>query len=232
METFQSPGERMVATFRRFLMLVMAVSGSAAAAPAIDAIARCADGDTPAAARIDACDQVLAGAHDVQVRSNAYLHRAEVHFLNGRGDAAFADGAQAIALDPDNLLAYAQRGQHHNAHFEYERAIADFSVVIARQPDAFNSRLGRALAYAELGRHELAVADYDVAVGLAPDDAGLVWNRGLSHAALKRWDDARADFERTIALSPDYAGEFERACFGPDPERRVLANWPRCEGGR
>lgn len=222
----------MTATLRTLLLTAVAACASAVAAPTPDAIARCADRQTPAAARIDACTQVIAGPHDAQVLSNAYLHRADAHFINGRGDPALADGAQAIALDPDNLLAYAQRGQHYSAYFEYERAIADFSVVIARRPDAFNSRVGRAYSNAQLGRHELAVADYDVAVGLAPDDAGLLWNRALSHEALKRWAEARADFERTIALSPDYAGEFDRSCFGPDPGRRVLANWPRCEGGR
>ena len=224
----------MIEMLRTLLMTAVAANASAVAppVPAADALARCADRQTPVAVRIDACSQVIAEAHDAQVRSNAYLHRADAHFLNGRGDRAFDDGAQAIALDPDNLLAHAQRGQHHNAYFDYERAIADFSVVIARRPDAFNSRAGRAYAQAQLGRHEAAIADYDVVVALAPDDAGPVWSRGLSHAALKHWAEARADFEHAIALSPDYAGEFDRACFGPDPGRRVLANWPRCENGR
>lgn len=224
----------MIAMLRTLLMTAVAANASAVAppVPATDATARCTDRQTPAAARIDACSHVIAGPHDAQARSNAYLHRADAHFINGLGDRAFADGTQAIALDPDNLLAYAQRGQHYNAYYEYERAVTDFSVVIARRPDAFNSRAGRAYAQAQLGRHEAAIADYDVVVALAPDDAGPVWSRGLSHAALRRWADARADFERAIALSPDYAGEFDQTCFGPDPGRRVLANWPRCENGR
>lgn len=224
----------MTATLRTLLLTAVAACASAVAAPAPDAIARCADPETPAAERVDACGRVIADAPDAQVRSNAYLQRAQAHFLGGRGDHAFADGAQAIALDPENLLAYAQRGQHYSAYFEYERAIADFSVVIARRPDAFNSRVGRAYANAQLGRHELAVADYNVVVGAEPGVVDHVWGRAISHAALKRWAEARADYTRAIALWPDFADEFDRSCFGPDPDsgRRVLANWPRCEDGR
>lgn len=103
---------------------------------------------------------------------------------NGEYDLAIADFSQAIALEPDNALAYFDRGIAYGSKGDYDLAIADFGQAIALNPD-------------------LSIADSGQSITLNPDAADTYYTRGRNHASEERYALAIACYNQAILLNPN-----------------------------
>jgi len=130
------------------------------------------------------------------VREGGEAHRlakyksALIHFNN------------AIALDPDNSLAYSSRGAVYVAQGRYSLAIADLDKAISIAPDHADSYFHRGEAYRKTGDMERAAADYTTAIALNPDNAKAYIRRATAYAKLGKNKEAAADLKKFLQYAP------------------------------
>jgi len=146
---------------------------AAAAAPdrneVAKALAACQDEDKLAEMRARACT-FIAAMHEIEpeIRAEALLNRAILRQGEHDIDAAIADLAAAIALNPNYPAIYAQRAEAYEQKGQLELALADRTKVIELEPSA-EGYTARAIVYGGLGQGRNAEADYRAALALEPD---------------------------------------------------------------
>ncbi len=122
----------------------------------------------------------------------------------GNYEGAVEDFNQAIALDPQNALAYNKRGDAYYRLGDYEQAQADSSQAILLNPQDVNAYFDRGFAFYGLGKYKKAIADYNQAIKLNSKDAYAYYGRGLARAQSKDNKGAIEDFSKAITLKPEY----------------------------
>jgi tetratricopeptide (TPR) repeat protein len=107
----------------------------------------------------------------------------------------------ALAIDPDNWVAYTNRGFARRAT-DPEAALADYSAAIARNPRWYLPFFNRGNLRQERGDLAGAVADHTRVLELLPDDPRGWTNRGWARQAQEDWKGAIADYERALDVAP------------------------------
>jgi len=115
---------------------------------------------------------------------NRGLARAEI----GEPDAAFADFAAAIAVDPAADVPYMNRGDLFRHLGKLADAVIDYGAAIERVPTDPYYRRSRAMVLHLLGRHAEAIVDYDVSIQVDPAFARGRENRARAAAGLPPLD--------------------------------------------
>ena len=142
-----------------------------------------------------------------------YIRRGRAHHDLGNIEAAAADFAVAIAIDPniEKDLAWAKNllGQGDRALQEghYEQAIEHYSRALLlnkRYAAAYNNR---GLAYAFAGYYERAIADFTEVVDIDGSAAGY-GNRGRAHDRAGDYEKAIADLTEAIGIGDNSAGDY------------------------
>ncbi len=135
---------------------------------------------------------------------------ARTHFWIGTAwmehdhDRAATGLRQAIALDPDFVLARAQLGTlllNHGDTAEAERTLAD---TAARDPRNVVVWIDLGIARERLGNQEGAVSALRAAVDAEPNRPGAHYNLGRLLEAAGDTDSAVAAYRRTLDLEPGY----------------------------
>jgi len=153
-----------------------------------------------------AVGSVVPGTEPVEGLADAYFRLGWLHQVPiGDDEQAIADYDQAIALKPDDAVAYNNRGAAYADKGDLAHAIADYEQAITRKPNFAVAYNNRGLAYADKGDLDHAIADYDQAIALKPDFAWAYVNRGAAYDDKGDLDRAIADFSQAIALKPDVA---------------------------
>jgi tetratricopeptide (TPR) repeat protein len=135
-----------------------------------DPLTTCNDSPDPVA-QIQGCTEyIAAGQSTNQNLAVAYLNRAIAHSMTGKQEAAFADFAKAIELDPESPLAPYNRGNLHLDTGKYDLAIADFTRAIEIEPFFALAHYNRGLAYEKAGDRLAAKADYQQTLALDPSE--------------------------------------------------------------
>jgi lipoprotein NlpI len=137
-----------------------------------------------------------AAADAVRVRGEAYLNQ-------GKHDLAIHAFDSAIALRPNDHLAFRSRGAAHRAKDEIDRAIQDFDRAIELKPDFASAINSRGFAYQLKGDYERASRDFDRAIELAPANPAAYRNRANTRFILGRFADAATDLERSVKVHAD-----------------------------
>jgi tetratricopeptide (TPR) repeat protein len=167
-------------------------------------------------------------------RSMTFISRATLYALQQQHDAALADFAQALRLDPTRAEIYVRRGQVWLAKREPDRALADFDEALRRdigdrsfysgvgmtQRDERRTRdrtqhdsaayLGRGQAWLQKGNFESALGEFDAAIRVNPGSPMLFAVRALARQERGDLDGAIADFSEVIRLNPNDAGAYNR----------------------
>ncbi len=111
---------------------------------------------------------------------------------------------RAIAVEPNNYVAYNNRG---NAHFEagdFDNAMADFDAAIALDPAYAKSYYNRGNVRKKLRDLPGALVDANKAIALHPAYYQAYNNRGIIKQVLDDPGGALSDFDQALALKPDY----------------------------
>lgn len=165
-------------------------------------------------------------------RAKALTARARNHFRDLAFDAALADYARALTLDPGSLPAHQGRAIALRALGRYEEALADLDRAEEIAPGGFLAARERGETYRRMGRLHEALTALDRAHALVPADAVTLAGRGLVRQRLDRMADALDDFDRAVALRPDYTWALVRRarvrCVLGDPAG-ALADLDRAE---
>ena len=119
---------------------------------------------------------------------------------------AFADLAQAIALEPKNAELYYDRALWRLASRSPADVGADIETALKLKPDYANALMLRAHMRLAAGELDKAGADFDAAVKAAPDRPDLELGAAQAYAQARRFDRAIARYDAWIAK---YPGSFD-----------------------
>jgi Tfp pilus assembly protein PilF len=154
---------------------------------------------------LDLWNDVIAKNTDLRAPyvERAYIARGFVHFDAGRMEAAGADFARALELNPRSPDAHVARGSLHFGNARLPEALADFDRAIALDPNYASAYDKRCAAKIGLGRAPDALADCEKAVALDPKNHEAWINMGvIYHRLLKRPAQAAESYRRALAIEP------------------------------
>lgn len=144
--------------------------------------------------------------------ASGYVKRGLACLEEKEWQEAITDYTRALALEPDNPVAFAGRGFARQQQGDLTGAIADFSRAVElglSHPIGDRLRPMLRQAYFQRGRARAAqgdvvgaIADYDRAIELDPNHAAAFNNRGIAHTDQGNLAEAMADYNRAIALDP------------------------------
>jgi tetratricopeptide (TPR) repeat protein len=150
-------------------------------------------------------------------------------------ERAIADYDKAIALEPEDAVAYYNRGVSYLVLEQYERAIEDYDKAIELKPDYADAYNNRGLSYSLIKETQRALFDYDKAIEIDPNNSEVYYNRGNSYTDLKQYERAIADYDKAMEIEPSLAGvyrnrgnsnaglgEFERAIADYDKAIEIM----------
>ena len=151
------------------------------------------------------CTAVASIAFSGLNRATAYaLYRyrgfAKSHAEKPDLDAALADYAEAVRLEPNSFVPFILRANIYAGKGEQELAIKDYDRAIELSPraDFYNNR-GNALR--KTGKVDLAIADLDQAIKLDANYFGAYWNRGLAYQDKGDKEKAADDYKKALTVS-------------------------------
>lgn len=150
-----------------------------------------------------------------------FQNRGEALSARGQSDAALADFARVIELDPDSASPHLCAGTIYLHDGKPGQAIECFDRAIAISPDYAAAYYNRSLAHLDLGSREAAARDLDKSIEVDPAGDGLY--RGIRGAqALRQGDAVRAlpDLERAL----DYVGDLPMLLYLRAIARRKLGD--------
>jgi tetratricopeptide (TPR) repeat protein len=102
---------------------------------------------------------------------------------------------RAIALKPDDYVAYNDRGRAYARMRQYDLAIRDYDKAIALKPDLSQAYNNRGNVYLRMRRLDFAISDYNTALLLNPDFAEVHNNRAMAYFLMREYDKALADLK-------------------------------------
>jgi tetratricopeptide (TPR) repeat protein len=160
---------------------------------------------------IAGCDRAIAsGKFDDELLSDLYNGRGVERQNKGELDAAQADFAEAMRLNPKNAFAYGNRGRLNLVKKDYDAAITDYNKAIEISPTYLSAYTGRGDAYLKKHDPGRAIEEYKKALALKPKaELKQRIERALSEAysnhGLAQKDDAAAisDYDEALKLNPD-----------------------------
>lgn len=142
----------------------------------------------------------------VEITGRQEPPRGNLPFENlGDPAASISSLDKAIALEPDNALAYASRGAAYLSLGNPERALEDLNKAIELDPNLALAYANRGNANWNLDRFRDAFRDFDKAVELDPKLALAHYNRGNAYAARGAYQRAVDSYNSAIVLDMSLA---------------------------
>jgi tetratricopeptide (TPR) repeat protein len=150
------------------------------------------------------CGQALRiTALSVRDKAALYVLRGKAYGFNDDNEPALVDFNASIALDPDDVRAYAGRATIYNNMDRYTDAAADADRAIRMQPDLAAAYVSRARAHSALGgSFDSVIVDQNEAIRLDPKSAIAYNNRAAVYSGVGQIDHALADLDKALQLDP------------------------------
>jgi tetratricopeptide (TPR) repeat protein len=120
-----------------------------------------------------------------------------------RHEEAVKSYDRALALKPDDALAWHWRGIALRELGRNEEALESYDRALALEPDDYPAWGNRGIALGSLGRHAEALESYDRALALEPDENQPWYDRGNALGSLGRHAEALESYDRALALESD-----------------------------
>ncbi|WP_119419829.1 tetratricopeptide repeat protein [Desertibaculum subflavum] len=136
-------------------------------------------------------------------RAGALLMRGRARYQKRDLKGAAADYDAAIALVPDNAIAYLSRAALRAELRDFQGALPDLDRVLAVRSDFLPAIVARARVLGELRRFADAAETWGRVVALHPNDAVALHQRGASHSAAGDRVQALRDFDAALGLAAD-----------------------------
>lgn len=197
----------------------IAIAGTASAQQSDMSI--CASSTASPDDAIAACTRLIESGklsdHDLAV---AYVLRASEYTAKKEDALALADDSRAIAVNPQDAVAFLNRGIDYSRLRRYREAIADDTTAIRLGGFSNHSLAGaydeRAFAYLQLHRYREAIADETAAIRIGTLSnkqlAKAHLNRAYVYSRMKKYAVALADDTKAIGLNPrDAVGYMNRS---------------------
>lgn len=136
------------------------------------------------------------------VTAGEWIQWGESH-LASKPDQAIEEFTRAIAIDPNNALAYYRRGCAYASVHRSDKAIEDFDRAIALNPGDAAALFQRALTHSAMGNFDAAITDYSKVISENAKFRPAFAGRGYSYFYQGRFGDAATDLAQAFAVKPD-----------------------------
>ena len=192
-----------------FLSLVFPlVIASAAPALAAGDIDTCRDAAAEPAARLTACESVIAD-DKITGKSKAAAFAVRGDALNRKRDydGAIAAFSAAHDADPDNVGYLNSRGIAYSNKGDDEHALADYDQCLQLRPKFASPYNNRGLIFMRNGDLQRALEEFNSAVRLSetiPSRYIQLSNRARVQTLLKQYDAALADYAEVQKVNPNW----------------------------
>jgi tetratricopeptide (TPR) repeat protein len=102
--------------------------------------------------------------------AGAFVNRCVAYQDKGQADLAIKDCSAAIALNPNDAVAYNDGGVAYEKAGNVDSALADSAKAIELDPSYRDAFANRAVLYDHKGEKERAIADYRAALAKSPSE--------------------------------------------------------------
>jgi tetratricopeptide (TPR) repeat protein len=191
----------------RGLFLIVATLFAAAPALAAGDIDTCRDAQAEPAARLAACEAVIADDKITgKPRGSALWYRGDSLIKKRDYDGAIAAFSAALDADPDNVGYLNSRGIAYSDKGDEEHALADYEQCLKLRPNFANAYNNRGVIYLRRADFDRALEEFNAAIKIAsnnPTRALHLYNRARAQTYRRQYDSALADFAEAEKLSPD-----------------------------
>jgi tetratricopeptide (TPR) repeat protein len=140
-----------------------------------------------------------------------YLKSSLAHFQSGDTEAALADVNKAIALNSNDVDAFALRAAIRSRKGDTEGTLADYSKVIELVPNAPGVEAiytNRSMIRLQRGDVDGALTDLNKAISINPNVAEIYNGRAIARLQKGDLEGALADYEKVIELKPTLPSAF------------------------
>ena len=185
-------------------VVILVAAGPARAAGDIDT---CRKQDAEPAARLAACETVIADDKITgKSRAAAYWIRGEALTKKRDYDGAIAAYNAALELVPDNAGYINSRGIAYSNKGDDEHAMADYDACLQKRPNYASAYNNRGIIFLRRGDLQRALDEFNSAVKF--NSAGQIgyihlYNRARTLGLLKQYDVALVDYAEAQKLNPD-----------------------------
>ncbi len=133
----------------------------------------------------------------------AHYNLSLVLYRQGKLEAAAAHGAEAIRLDPSDVVAYNNLGVVLQHQGKLEAAAARYAAALRLNPDYLNAHYNLATVLSRQRNFAAAAFHYEEALRLAPDLASAHHNLGVDFFSQGKLAEAEAQYTEALRLDPD-----------------------------
>ncbi len=137
-------------------------------------------------------------------RPGAYVSRALAHMNLFELEQARADIERALAIDPNNFLAWTLRGELLALDRQYQPALESYNRAIEIRPNWSVAFLDRGSLHQEQGRLAEALADIDHSLELAPGAAINHLLRSILRYQMGDRDGSLRDADQALRYAPHW----------------------------
>jgi tetratricopeptide (TPR) repeat protein len=156
--------------------------------------------------------------------SSVLLARGLAYAATDQPELALSDCNAAIALDPDNPLAYQLRGMLSMQRGELDTAMEALMKARDIAPEWAGPREQLALLHRITENPQAAVEEQSILVAQQPKSPEHYVNRAFAYTQLGSYEDAKRDYDRACELDPENEDIlYLRGCFLMDRQEAEAA---------
>src|SRR5215212_6233772 len=185
-------------------LVMLAAAGPARAAGDIDT---CRNSSAEPAARLAACESVIA---DEKItgpsRAAAFWFRGDSLMKKRDYDGAIAAFTTSHEIAPQNIGVINARGIAYSYKGDDERALADYDLCLQLRPTYGSAYNNRGLIFMRRGELQRALDEFNLAVKHISNDQSRYlhhYNRARVEGLLKLYDASLADYAEAQKVNPD-----------------------------
>ena len=191
----------------RALLLALVMLVAASPARAAGDIDTCRNSTAEPAARLVACESVIA---DEKItgpsRAAAFWYRGDSLMKKRDYDGAIAAFTASHEIAPQNINVINARGIAYSYKGDDERALADYDLCLQLRPTYGSAHNNRGLILMRRGELQRALDEFNLAVKYISNDQSRFlhhYNRARVEGLLKQYDASLADYAEAQKVNPD-----------------------------
>jgi tetratricopeptide (TPR) repeat protein len=186
------------------IVVALVTAGPALAAGDIDT---CRDSGAEPAARLAACEAVIADDKITgKPRGSAFWMRGDALMKKRDYDGAILAFNAALEADPDNVGYLNSRGIAYSDKGDDEHALADYELCLKLRPNFANAYNNRGVIFLRKGDFDRAFEEFSSAIKYPANNTTRAlhfYNRARAQTYRQQYDAALVDFAEAQKLNPE-----------------------------
>ncbi|WFU20407.1 caspase family protein [Bradyrhizobium sp. CB3481] len=191
----------------RALLLALVMLAAAGPARAAGDIDTCRNSTAEPAARLAACESVIADESITgPSRAAAFWYRGDTLMKKRDYDGAIAAFTTSHEIAPQNVMVINARGIAYSYKGDDEHALADYDLCLQLRPTFGSAYNNRGLIFMRRGELQRSLDEFNLAVKYIGNDQSRYlhhYNRGRLQGLMKRYEESLADFAEAQRANPD-----------------------------